>query len=104
MEASNLNTYVKSEYKIESVNFIGRPMANPFEIYIFDLIKKIIKRVKFAKEKVEALDLDKYGVNSAFCNGINHLFISGGIDQKTKEDINLFWDIDIESNVLKKKN
>ena len=88
---------------VEPINFIGRPMANPFEIYIYDISKKIIKRVKYAKEKVDNLELDKFGINSAFCNGVNHLFISGGVDPKTNEDINLFWDIDIENNKLKGK-
>ena len=78
-------------------------MTNPFEMYVFDARKKIIKRLKYATEIVKTLELDKYGINSSFCNGTNHLFISGGINPMTNEVINLFWDLDIENNFLKKK-
>ena len=88
---------------METIDYIGRPLTNPFEIYIFDVKKKLIKRLKYANEKVKALDLDKYGINSSFCNGMNHLFISGGTNTINSEAINLFWDLDIENTVLKKK-
>ena len=96
-EITNLENYIKQ------IDFISRPMSNPFEIYIFEIEKKLIKRLKYTKEKVQMFELDKYGENSAFCNGMNHLFISGGIDPITNEEINLFWDIDIENNCLKNK-
>ena len=48
-------------------------------------------------------ELDKYGENSAFCSGMNHLFISGGIDPITNEELNLFCFLDIENNCLKNK-
>ena len=96
-EITNLENYIKQ------IDFISRPMSNPFEIYIFEIEKKLIKRLKYTKEKVQIFELDKYGENSAFCNGMNHLFISGGIDPITNEELNLFWDIDIENNCLKNK-
>ena len=96
-EITNLENYIKQ------IDFISRPMSNPFEIYIFEIEKKLIKRLKYTKEKVQMFELDKYGENSAFCNGMNHLFISGGIDPITNEELNLFWDIDIENNCLKNK-
>ena len=96
-EITNLENYIKQ------IDFISRPMSNPFEIYIFEIGKKLIKRLKYTKEKVQMFELDKYGENSAFCNGMNHLFISGGIDPITNEELNLFWDIDIENNCLKNK-
>ena len=88
---------------IETIDYIGRPIANPFEIYVFDIKKKLIKRLKYAIEKIKMLGLDKYGINSSFCNGMNHLFISGGTNPVTNDAINLFWDLDIENSVLKKK-
>ena len=88
---------------IETTDYIGRPIANPFEIYVFDIKKKLIKRLKYAIEKIKILELDKYGINSSFCNGMNHLFISGGTNPVTNDAINLFWDLDIENSVLKKK-
>ena len=88
---------------IETIEYIARPIANPFEIYVFDIKKKLIKRLKYAIEKIKMLGLDKYGINSSFCNGMNHLFISGGTNPVTNDAINLFWDLDIENSVLKKK-
>ena len=94
---------LEKKKNIEYVNYIGKPMANPFEIYIFIVKNKIIKKLKYKKEKINKLELDKYGTSSTYCNGINHLFISGGIDPISNQTLNLFWDIDIENNILKKK-
>ena len=88
---------------VEYLDYIAKPLANPFEVYIFDIRNKIIKKIIYTIEKVQYLELDKYGENSAYCNGINHLFISGGIEPKTNQIMNLFLDIDIENNKLKKK-
>ena len=79
---------------------IGRPFSDPFEILIFESKKKVIKTRLYNKEKIKEIGLDKYGVDSAYCNGNNHLYISGGIDQSTQESIGLFWDIDLMNNIF----
>ena len=79
---------------------IGKPFSDPFEILIFESKKKVIKTRLYNKEKIKEIGLDKYGVDSAYCNGNNHLYISGGIDQSTQESIGLFWDIDLMNNIF----
>ena len=91
---------IEKDENIEYVDYIAKPMANPFEVYIFGIRNKLIKKIKYTKEKVEYLELDKYDENSAYCNGINQLFISGGIDPKTNQKMDLFLGIDIENNKL----
>ena len=83
--------------KIEPVDYIGRPISNPFEIYIFDVRKKIIEKIKYSKEKDKKYGLYKYGIKSAYCNGINHLFISGGEDTESNKALDIFWDIDLKN-------
>ena len=94
---------IENNINIENINYIAKPMANPFEIYIFAIREKIIKKIRYLKEKVKYLELDKYGDDSSYCNGINHLFISGGTDPITNQILDMFVDIDIENNKLKKK-
>ena len=94
---------IENNTNIENINYIAKPMANPFEIYIFAIREKIIKKIRYLKEKVKYLELDKYGDDSSYCNGINHLFISGGTDPITNQILDMFVDIDIENNKLKKK-
>ena len=86
---------IESIEKIEPVDYIGKPISSPFEIYIFEIRKKIISKIKYSKEKERKYQLNKFGINSAYCNGINHLFISGGEDPYSNEIYSLFWDIDL---------
>ena len=93
----------EKEEMIEPVDFIGKPFFNPFEIYILDIKNKLIKKIKYGKEKLRKFEFDKFGINSAYCNGINNLFISGGEDPFTKEILNLFLIFDLKNNIPTKK-
>jgi hypothetical protein len=88
---------IEKKEKIEPVDYIGKPMSRPFEIYIFEIRKKIITKIKYSNEKEKKYKLNKFGINSAYCNGINHLFISGGEDPNSNEIYNFFWDIDLKN-------
>ena len=94
---------IENKTNHEYINYIAKPMSKPFEIYIFSIREKIIKKIKYLMEKVKYLELDKYGDDSSYCNGINRLFISGGTDPITNQILNFFVDIDIANNKLKKK-
>ena len=89
--------------KIEPVDYIGRPIPNPFEIYIFDVRKKIIEKIKYSKEKNKKYGLNQFGIKSAYCNGINHLFISGGEDIQSNNALDFFWDIDLKNKQFNQK-
>ena len=88
---------------IEPVDFIGKPMYNPFEIYILEIKRKIISKIKYTRKKEEKYELNKYGKNSSYCNGMNHLFISGGTDPFSNNILNMFWDIDLENKEFKQR-
>ena len=80
----------------EIIDVVGKPISDPFLIYTFEPKKKLIKPFLFNEEKIKKCELDKFGVDSAYCNGHNHLYISGGTVQATNEVIGLFWVIDLK--------
>ena len=89
-------------------DIIGKPFDNPFTVFTYVKKDKTLKCLKFeGNDKLE--ELNDYGPFSAYCNGNNKLFISGG--QKNQgEYVEKFWIIDlnsaeIESNsMIAKKN
>ena len=85
----------------EKIELVGKPFSEPFEIFSFETKKKIIRTKLYNQEKIREIKLDKYGIDSAYCNGNNHLFISGGVDHDTNEVIDLFWEIDIQENIFR---
>ena len=50
------------------------------------------------------MDLDIVSPSSAFCNGNNHLYISGGCNKKGGKATNYFWDIDLTQCIINRKN
>ena len=75
---------------------IGRPYNNPFEIFIFDKKEKNIKIQTYEEKIIKKTKLDDYNeVSSAYCNGNNYLYISGG-ETKNYEIINKLWKIDLK--------
>ena len=84
--------------KDEIIEIVGKPFYEPFQIFTFEVKQKIIKTRNYNPIKVREKKLDKFGITSTYCNGNNHLFISGGMDPITNEIIGLFWDIDLKRN------
>ena len=82
------------------VDIVGKPFSDPFEIFIFEPKKNVIKTRLYNQGKIKEIGLNKYGVDSAYCNANNHLYISGGVDQSSNESIGLFWDIDLKNNLF----
>ena len=63
---------------------VGKPFNNPFEVILF-------------RKKDKSLTIQAY--DSSYCNGNNHLFISGG-EKTNGEIIDDFWEIDLnEQNI-----
>ena len=84
-------------------DIIGKPFDNPFTVFTYVKKDKALKTLKFdGNDKLE--ELKDFGPFSAYCNGNNKLFISGG--QKNQgEYVEKFWIIDlisteIESNAM----
>ena len=80
----------------DNIDIIGKPFLDPFQIYCFGIKTKTFKRIRYRKETLIKYKLNKLGNNYAYCNGNNHLFISGGLDHNAKEKKGLFWDIDLK--------
>ena len=78
---------------------VGKPFNNPFEIFVFKKSDKVLKIKTYEENVVNKLGLNEYDSSSAYCNGNNKLFISGG-ETKDSEIINKLWAIDLNDNYL----
>ena len=75
---------------------VGKPFNDPFEVFVFTKLDKSLKIQTYDPSIVNNLKLSNYSPSSAYCNGNNHLFISGG-ETKDGELIDNFWEIDLTS-------
>ena len=73
---------------------VGKPFNEPFEVFVFTKLDKSLKIQTYDPSIVNNLKLNNYSPSSAYCNGNNHLFISGG-ETKDGELIDNFWEIDL---------
>ena len=86
---------------LEICDIFGKPLFNPFKILIIERKQKLtIKENKYNKYLISQVELNKFSIESAFCNGNNHLYISGGVDPSTRNTLDLLWDIDLKSDNL----
>ena len=89
-------------------DLVGKPFNDPFEVLLFVKKDKSLKIQTYDPNKIN--NLKNYSPSSAYCNGNNHLFISGG-EKKNGEIIDDFWEIDLKGQniaeqvkIPKKKN
>ena len=101
----------ESSEEDENISIIGKPFSDPFQIITFEAKSKKFKTLFLDKDKLKKNGFDKFGIDSAYCNGHNNLFISGGTDHATNKTIGLFCSINLKrvifSNPIKmtpKKN
>jgi len=99
------------EINLNICRIVGKPFYNPFEIYTFEPSRNLIKFKKYSQNLIVEKELDKFSIESAYCNGNNNLFLSGGVNAYTQEGLDLFWDIDLGTddlsspiNMVPKKN
>ena len=76
---------------------IGRPFSDPFCVFEFIKRTKNLKVSKFEGKDLLGLE-EYYGPYSAYCNGDDKLYISGG--EKEKKCIEKFWKIDLNSEEI----
>ena len=102
------NTAFSKINNLEIPEIIGKPFSNPFTVFNYIKKEKALKVLKFGNNS-KLNELDDYNSSSAYCNGNNKLFISGG-EKNKGEYTEKFWIIDlktaeIESNdMIPKKN
>ena len=80
-------------------NVVGKPFNNPFEIFLFRKSDKTLKIQTYEENIANNLGLNLYNSSSAYCNGNNKLFISGG-EEKNNGIIDKLWEIDLENSTF----
>ena len=79
---------------------IGKPLSNPFQVQVYDKKNNQIKLINFEKNEIIKNKIENYSIDSAYCNGNNHLYISGGENKNLI--LNDFWDIDLKNEKITK--
>ena len=98
IKPKNGNNHINT---LEFCEIVGKPLFNPFEIITFITNQKLIKIKTYNKRQIAHNELDKFSVESAYCNGNNYLFISGGTDpSSTRAPLDFFWEIDLKTDIL----
>jgi len=77
-----------------------QPKADPFGIYIFNPKDYSIALKRFTKKEENDNELNAFNENSAYCNSIRDLYISGG--NYLNKELNNFWIINNEYFTIKK--
>ena len=88
------------EINLEICRIVGKPFYNPFEIYTFEPSRNLIRFKRYSQNLIVEKELDKFSIESAYCNGNNHLFLSGGLNPNNQGGLDLFWDIDLGTDDL----
>ena len=86
---------------INNSDLIGKPFNKPFEVQIYDKNKEKMKILNLNNNDIINSEIENYSQSSAYCNGNNHLFISGGENEKNVI-LGHFWDIDLLNQTIKK--
>ena len=74
---------------------VGKPFCDPFEIFCFYKSQRKFRILHYNNDLIQKTNINKFNKTSAFCNGWNHLYISGGEGCE-----NLFWDINLKKNLI----
>ena len=90
---------ISSNSQILNFDLIGKPFFNPFEVFIFSKENKSLKIQLYEENIINELLLNEFCESSSYCNGNNHLFISGG-EKKTGEIIDILWEIDLKEQII----
>ena len=80
-------------------NFVGRPFPSPFEVFLYSSNDKSLTIQTYDADTINDLFLNEFCNSSAYCNGNNHLFISGG-ERPNGELIDNFWEIDLSEQII----
>ena len=87
------DSYTVNSFKYYEV--AGKPFDNPFEILCFYKSQRKFQILCYNNEIIKSTSIYKYNRTSSYCNGYNHLYISGG-----EGSMENFWDIDLIKNKI----
>ena len=74
---------------------MGKPFYNPFEILCFYKNERKFRILNYNNDIVKSKNINNFDITSAYCNGWNHLYISGGSNCS-----NQFLDINLKKNTI----
>jgi len=80
-------------------DLVGRPYSQPFEVFLFSRQDKTLQIQVYDPDTINNLFLNDFCSSSAYCNGNNHLFISGG-EKTNGELIDNFWEINLLEQII----
>ena len=80
---------------------ILHPKLNPFELIEYNTLNSKIRIIQCPKDILFACELNQFSKESAFCNSINALYLSGG--EMSGKTINNFWIINKNNYKINKK-
>ena len=83
------------EEKEEYPEIIGKPFYDPFQILCFYKNQKKFVTLNYNKAIKDQVNIENFNITSAYCNGCNHLYISGG-----ENSLNNFWCINLKKNII----
>ena len=96
LEKDNLDSGNANKFEL-----IGKPLSNPFQVQVYNRNNNQIKLINFDKNEILNNKIENYSIDSAYCNGNDHLYISGG-ENKNNLILNDFWDIDLKNKKIEK--
>ena len=74
---------------------MGKPFYNPFEILCFYKNERKFRILNYNNNIIKSKNINNFDITSAYCNGWNHLYISGGSNCS-----NQFLDINLKKNTI----
>ena len=80
-------------------DLVGRPYSQPFEVFLFSRQDKTLQIQVYDPNTINDLFLNEFCSSSAYCNGNNHLFISGG-EKPNGEIIDNLWEINLLEQII----
>jgi hypothetical protein len=90
---------ISTNSQILNFDLVGRPFYKPFEVFLFSKEDKSLKIQLYDENTINELLLNEFCESSSYCNGNNHLFISGG-ERPNGELIDNFWEIDLSEQII----
>ncbi len=82
-------------------NLLGKPFNKPFEVQVYNAKEETIKNLKLNQNDILNSEIENFSPNSSYCNGNNHLYISGGENERNVI-LGHLWDIDLENETIEK--
>ena len=93
--SSNCDSYI-----YENIRVLGKIYFSPFELYIYNILENILRKVNISEEEINYSNIEKVTNITSFCHGINKLYLFSG--KENNNLISYFWIIDLKQLKIRK--